>query len=350
MSHTQSILERINEDIDTILATFPYKYNFSDFGDGTPNVIANGGRDMFRNGNSLFAGEWDLTASIPYTHTQLSVEPEMDSFIGLDPSEFNPDGTIQNGDGIFGAGSKYFTNLYPGLFALVANHIDITRFGVQGNIGLTGSGVITVNDFLLDIQEDLFTVFSKSVSGSPPEWDGDPASAAPLDWDDPSINHLIIVPGDHLTIQHTWDTDLVYDKDEIISDQPLFPGPRLKDWLYYLVVAKSDSRPLTLGQKTNLARAFVTAALDLHGEEHIYPSITFRVNNLNYGLDSIPADARDNIIFQRENATIWIQGIDRPLKHGDVFTVDGMKANYIKDRYIDNNNYLPVILEIVEYH
>jgi hypothetical protein len=50
--------------------------------------------------------------------------------------------------------------------------------------------------------------------------------------------------------------------------------------------------------------------------------------------NSQPSDI-DNIIRQLENATIWVEGVDRPLKHGDTFTLTGDLAIRAKSLYSD---------------
>lgn len=67
----------------------------------------------------------------------------------------------------------------------------------------------------------------------------------------------------------------------------------------------------------------------------IHPTYTFQV--IAYDLSdaaSLP-DSRENILFGMENRTIWIRTIDRPMKHGDQFTVSGQQALYLKKMYVD---------------
>lgn len=53
------------------------------------------------------------------------------------------------------------------------------------------------------------------------------------------------------------------------------------------------------------------------------PNIFFRVNTLDnpsYLSNPKPDGDFNNLIEHLKNATVWIEGIDRPLKHGDSFT------------------------------
>jgi hypothetical protein len=71
----------------------------------------------------------------------------------------------------------------------------------------------------------------------------------------------------------------------------------------------------------------------------------FRVNTLDY-LEAISSRQPDsninNIVYQLENATVWVNGVDRPLKHGDVFSLTGPKAAYAYSHHVEQ---FPYILE-----
>lgn len=65
----------------------------------------------------------------------------------------------------------------------------------------------------------------------------------------------------------------------------------------------------------------------------MYPTYSFQVDLLNrtsiYG-NSQPDSLLSNITSQLEFATVYIEGVDHALKHGDIFTVSGQKAIRIK--------------------
>jgi hypothetical protein len=56
---------------------------------------------------------------------------------------------IANGSYWFGDGSSYFTNLYPGLFVLVARNIDIDMFMVDGELGADNNGSVIGGSFVV---------------------------------------------------------------------------------------------------------------------------------------------------------------------------------------------------------
>lgn len=74
----------------------------------------------------------------------------------------------------------------------------------------------------------------------------------------------------------------------------------------------------------------------------------FRVNTLDYlevFSSSQPDSNINNIVYQLENATVWIAGVDRPLKHGDVFSLTGPLAAYAYTHHVEK---FPFILETYE--
>jgi hypothetical protein len=111
--------------------------------------------------------------AIPYTHTQLQDDPDE----GLLPEDFISDGAVAPGTNYFGSGSSYFTNLYPGLFVMVAKSIDIATFEITGNLGADGSG---------DVESEIFDVpgYSKTYSA---------CIKKVFNSNDPSVNQIIIV-------------------------------------------------------------------------------------------------------------------------------------------------------------
>jgi hypothetical protein len=71
-----------------------------------------------------------------------------------------------------------------------------------------------------------------------------------------------------------------------------------------------------------------------------YPTYTFKVDNLDMSIvygNCQPDVNLENIIYQLKNATIWVPGVDRPLKHGDTFTLTGEVAERVKAMY-DNQS------------
>lgn len=169
-------------------------YFFSDYSGGNSNNgISDGGDDMYDGANEIYT---DL-GNVPYTHTRLNVDPDGGSPANL----FNKDGVVVSGDTYFGAGSEYFTNLYPGLFTLHANDIQISGFTIDGNIGADGDGQYEVDEYVLTGFSTNYKVFVKKV----------------YDAGDPSINHIMIVNTDDTNIIHEYDTSTEDDFDKISS-------------------------------------------------------------------------------------------------------------------------------------
>jgi hypothetical protein len=176
--------------------------------DGNPMPgIEDGGDDMYDGGNylntnltnaydTINGGEIDendalASASIPYTHTQPNNEDDSNE-------NFNPpmDGKIEDGTLYFGEGSKYFTNMYPGIFMMLADNIAVTEFSITGDVG---SDEDTINGGSVEDVIPNWTLFWKTNYG---------------DSTDPSINHLILVPGTSSGITHEFEDDNGDDNDD----------------------------------------------------------------------------------------------------------------------------------------
>lgn len=120
-------------------------YYFSDQGTGAS--ISDGGNDMFDDANRIYTNIAE--GPIIYTHTPLVTDP--DGGVGNDPSLYTMDGVVMPGDGFFGPSSSYFTNLYPGLFTLVADNVsNISTFYLDGNLGSDGDGLNDSISFYVD--------------------------------------------------------------------------------------------------------------------------------------------------------------------------------------------------------
>lgn len=167
-------------------------YYFNDVGN---NDISDGGDDMYDGGNRIYT---DLFSEIPYTHTQMS-DPPINDNNQATLSDFTYDGTVQLGDTYFGTGSQYFTNLYPGLFVMVAKDVTITDFEIDGNLGSDSQGQADLFDYTLSLSGNDFSVYCKRV------WDAG----------DPSVNHIFIVNTIDPNITHDADLSTDDDRDTI---------------------------------------------------------------------------------------------------------------------------------------
>ena len=172
--------------------------------------IEDGGDDMYDGGNYIntnLTADWEeikeggsdddgplAQASILYTHTQAENEDD-------DPNQnYNPpmDGKIEGGTNYFGEGSRYFTNLYPGLFIMAADNISISEFNISGDVGSDGQGT---GAGYVDSIVPGWTLFYKTNTDDSNN--------------DPSINQLILVPGTSTGITQEYDTSSDYDDHRI---------------------------------------------------------------------------------------------------------------------------------------
>jgi hypothetical protein len=132
----------------------------------------------------------------------------------------------------FGQGSKYFTAKLPSLFVLAAEGIDIQSFTISGGLGADGVG--SVDGATLSLGGGVFTAFAKRVWNAPT----------------PSVNHLVIVPGSHRALEHTFspNTD---------SDEHHITGMSSADRVYYLLFASTAGGMVTDEQFAAIGNRFV---------------------------------------------------------------------------------------------
>jgi protocatechuate 3,4-dioxygenase beta subunit len=151
-------------------------------------------------------------------------------------------GRVVPGDGLFGAGSTYFTRKNIGLFALSAQNIDITEFEITGNTGANGSG--TADGVVIPLKNG-FVAFVKRVFGS----------------SKPSINHIVIVPDNGSGQSQTFSTNTD-------NDQHLVMGLDGVNQLHYLLVASAIGGFIDDGEIRAIAEAFIDTS-GLSTEAHV---------------------------------------------------------------------------------
>lgn len=261
-SWVENALSALNFYYPSIATLIPNKYCFWDDNtavaiDDLTVVFSNrgindGGDDMYDGGNYLNTNltqvyadvnesqvdgdDVKVMASIPYTHTQAVNEDDDVEYV--DPPM---DGSVQDGTIYFGAGSKYFTNMYPGIFVMVADGIDITEFSVTGNVGSDGDGVNATA--VSPVGAKNWTMFFKS--------NHDGYSDA-----DPTINHIILVPGAAPGLTQEYDNSSEHD------DHAIF-GLDGRNRLIFLVVAtQPEAGPLIESD----AEAIALQVLEVIGE------------------------------------------------------------------------------------
>jgi hypothetical protein len=193
----------------------------------TTDVIQDGGMDMYNDGNALFADD----NLVSYTHTQL--EDSVPGPSGVPIENFVMDGVVTSGDLIFGTGSSYFTNLYPGLFVMAAQGAQIDEFKVQGVLGAYGSGLKDGYTF----QSGSYKVFVKRVWG---------ASYA-------TVNHIIIVNTTSNSVTQTIGASTTSDIHTL--NNLLSAGVTE---VYHLVTATKEERFISNDTISRIANEFIS--------------------------------------------------------------------------------------------
>jgi uncharacterized delta-60 repeat protein len=160
--------------------------------------------------------------SVPNTHSAAVDENELEDD-GVPVYEPAMDGQVMSGEGYFGDDSSYFTNYYPGMYAMVATNISIEEFSIVGDLG---SGSSTENDSTMLVVNEgaTYTVFVKvSREGSGGESNS------------PSVNHMIIVPGESDGLTQ------VINEDGDDYDDHCIRGLTGRKSIAYLVVSRQTS-------------------------------------------------------------------------------------------------------------
>jgi len=166
-------------------------------------------------------------SGMPYTHTKFGYNGPIAS-----TSSFLMDGTVVNSDSIFGTGSSYFTNLYPGMFVLSAENISISDFYISGNLGADGSGVSDSYDYVVGS----YSVYVKRVKDSGGY--------------DPSVNHIIIINTDGTGVVH----DVSYNTD---NDYHRIYNIQLATEIHYLLIAKYNGSIMTNGEVSDVVNSYL---------------------------------------------------------------------------------------------
>ncbi|MDF1811624.1 MAG: PEP_CTERM-anchored TLD domain-containing protein [Verrucomicrobiales bacterium] len=203
-----SALNNLEINHSLINSLIPSRYDFSDGFIGT--TINDGGSDMYDGGNRL---NTNLATDISYTNNITTA--------GASASAF-------------GAGSEYFTAKYDGIFTMVAKDISIDYFEITGNNGADGGGAVNGAVLATSVGAQRYTIFLKRV----------------YDAGDPSINHIIVVPGDGSGQSHNFATSTDNDQHRVI-------GLAEVDEIYYALVARSGGQFLADGDVIDIANALI---------------------------------------------------------------------------------------------
>ena len=231
-----TMLNQLNADSANIAMLVPNRFDFTD-GD-TGNSISDGGNDMYDGGNFL---NTNLASNVNYTN-----------------------GTIVSGNAAFGAGSKYFTAKFPGLFVLGATNISINSFQITGNNGADGSGNANGGILHTTVYGQQYTIFFKRVYNA----------------GDPSINHIIMVAGDGSGLTHNFSTDTNNDLDSLT-------GLSSVDEIYYALVARQNGGFLADADVLNIANEFL-ANVTPSGAHFVSLNTDEILTGLDFGNHALP--------------------------------------------------------------
>ena len=209
----ETLLTNMNSCYTEVTSLFPTIKYFSDDSDGQSDAsIFNGCSDMYDGGNLFNTNltqtynvarrdDVNFNDSIPYTHTQDENGNACDYY--------NPpmDGQIVSGTGIFNTASttcsKYFTNMYPGMFMIAATGMNVAQFGVYGNLGSDGQSVVYANSDLTNYPD--WTVYLKV--------NNDDLGTA-----DPNLTHITLVYGNINNVAQVVDCEGRYDDNVLVDN------------------------------------------------------------------------------------------------------------------------------------
>jgi uncharacterized delta-60 repeat protein len=201
--------------------------------------------------------------SVPNTHSAALDEDDLEDD-GVPVYEPAMDGQVMSGEAYFGDDSSYFTNYYPGMYAMVATNINIEEFSIVGDLG---SGSSTENDSTILVVHEgaTYTVFVKvSRYGSGGESN------------EPSVNHIIIVPGGQGGLTQT------INEDGNDYDDHCIRGLTGRKSIAYLLVARQTSDYISYEDAEAIALKF----LEVSGG--------FSCGGENYELDLSPDNPETN--------------------------------------------------------
>jgi subtilisin-like proprotein convertase family protein/formylglycine-generating enzyme required for sulfatase activity len=282
-------LDQLNANNGGISALVPTRFDFSDGATGTN--INDGGSDMYDGGNFL---NTNLATAIPYTN-----------------------GAIMPADSRFGAGSRYFTAKYPGLFVMAATDISIDSFQITGNNGADGSGTVDGAVLSTTVNGRQYAIYLKRVYNT----------------SDPSINHIIMVPGDGTGVSHAFASDTNNDLHTV-------SGLSTASEIYYALVARQSGALLANADVLNIANVFLSNVVVLGGAHTLSLQPGEVVTNVNFGNQSTADFDHDGDVDGSDFLT-WQRGLGTPAPNamqsgGDADgdgDVDGFDLGVWQDEY-----------------
>ncbi len=205
----ENVRAALEDQFAGITALVPNRYDFSD--GVTGNSIADGGSDMYDNGNYLSTNLTAAGTYLPYS-----------------------DGSILS-TAVLGAGGRYFTRKFPGLFVLAADMSNLGHFEITGGLGADGIGLTNTTVLTASRAGVTFKGFVKRVHGA----------------SNPSVNHLIVVRDDP-ALARTASTNTN-------DDQHRLAGLNGVTRLYYLLFASGQGGFVNDAQMQQVLEAFLDA-------------------------------------------------------------------------------------------
>jgi hypothetical protein len=208
--------------------------------------IDDGSNDMYDGGNfintnltqtfdTIYHDNIVSENSIPNTHTTTF---DTEAFYNeLGDVEYHPlsDGEIADGTNYFGEGSYYFTNMYQGMFVLAALNVGIEEFSITGGLGSDSYTDLEVSE--IEIAGNTYACFMKTNIES--------------EGADPTVNHIILVPGSLDGLTH------LYNNDGDDYDDDCIQGLTSRDHIYYLLPSTKNAQRLSFVDAQAIAEKFL---------------------------------------------------------------------------------------------
>ena len=230
----------------------PGLYLFNDV-PSTSDNIDDGGNNLFDVGNTLNSENF---TQIPYTHTQMT-NPPINLLNPAGEVNYSMDGVVLSGDSYFGVSSEYFTNLYPGLFVMVAYGTNVDNFYIDGSVGADCNGD-------LDDYQNTYTGYSTTYTAYIKRYFNNTDL-------EPSNNHIIIVDSDGTGITHDFTSggcDSDYDSLSGLTGSNV-------NKVYYLLMSQFPNEKISDEQIDEVVNVFLT----LVDNQTIGDSLTALNNN-----------------------------------------------------------------------
>jgi uncharacterized delta-60 repeat protein len=223
----------------------------------SPVGISDGGKDVSddsfffnTNVNQVYdGGEGSVEntrLSLPFTHSVMAIcdasygEEYMIADTALNDLNYNfgpMDGKVVGSSDYFGEGSRYFTNMYPGLFVLGVSNLSVNEFSLSGNTGQDGSGNANSGTINLTVRGNDYCVFYKTCYGS--------------STNETSLNQLIIVNGTSEGL-----SQVLYTKNQTMDQ--IITGLSGRKELYSLIYAREDGVASTQEEISGIVVKFLS--------------------------------------------------------------------------------------------